>query len=130
MASASSVQQGLAESGELINLNAEFEDPARSWIDLVVAFKAGNPTRVRECLTIAKHSHWNHDDFDRMMQDTDDEADETVCYNCKGNCKAPHPCKTCNCDLECSFENTTCTNCDMDKWLKDQKQQTDDFFEE
>ncbi len=49
-----------------------YEDPARSWIDLVLAFKAGQPPKVREVLAVAKQSHWNHDLFNTMLQDTDD----------------------------------------------------------
>ncbi len=84
--SAASQANGLAESqdGLAIDWNS-YENPARSWIDLVVAFKSGDPASVRAVLTLAKASHWNHGLFDMSLQefeddgsDTEDESDEDI----------------------------------------------------
>ncbi len=66
MASAS----GLASSQVLnkVDFN-EYEDPGRAWIDLVLAFKSGNPEQVRSVLELAKKSHWTHDLYnDALIQ--------------------------------------------------------------
>ncbi len=74
--SAASQQLGLAQSQDLKRF-AEWEDPARTYIDLVAAFKAGNPEQVRACLAIAKASHWTHDDWtEATAEPSDDEDDE------------------------------------------------------
>ncbi len=47
----------------------EYEDPGRAWIDLVLAFKSGNPESVRAVLEQAKNSHWTHDLYnDALIQ--------------------------------------------------------------
>ncbi len=57
----------------------EYEDPGRAWIDLVLAFKSGNPESVRAVLEQAKKSHWTHDLYNdaliqaEEMEDTDDD---------------------------------------------------------
>ncbi len=80
MASADSVQQGLAQSQVLTKKKDfnEYEDPGRAWIDLVLAFKASNPASVRAVLEQAKASHWTHDLYNEALiqaeeQDSDDE---------------------------------------------------------
>ncbi len=60
--SADSQAQGHAEPRSLPATDfKEYEDPARSWIDLVAAFKSGNPDAVRTVLAEAKKSNWTHD---------------------------------------------------------------------
>ncbi len=39
----------------------EFEDPARCYIDLVIAFRAQKPDQIRSILAQVKASHWTHD---------------------------------------------------------------------
>ncbi len=52
----------------------EREDPGRAWIDLVLAFKSGDPARVREVLAQAKASQWTHESYsDAMIQDSESE---------------------------------------------------------
>ncbi len=71
---------GLASSQVLnkVDFN-EYEDPGRAWIDLVLAFKSGNPESVRAVLEQAKKSHWTHDLYNdaliqaEEMEDTDDD---------------------------------------------------------
>ncbi len=75
MASADSIKQGLAQSQEIPgknDLDEEYEDPARSWIDLVTAFHSGNPASVRAVLTLAKSSHWSHDKYDDCLEEDPD----------------------------------------------------------
>ncbi len=48
----------------------DLEDPARSWIDLVEAYKSGEPGNVRLVMNDAKHSQWTHamlDEFEDQM---------------------------------------------------------------
>ncbi len=52
-----------------INELAEWEDPARAWIDLVAACKVGNPVQVRACLDVAKASHWTQDRWTEATKD-------------------------------------------------------------
>ncbi len=79
MASADSQAQGLAESQELPASDfKEFEDPARCWIDLVLAFKGGDPNRVRDVLTQAKASHWNHDLYNDALMEPDYTSGEEI----------------------------------------------------
>ncbi len=73
--SADSQAQGLAQSQQLPNEEHEFEDPGHSWIDLVVAFKSGDPSAVRNMLNLAKASHWNHELFDQLCEDDPDYSD-------------------------------------------------------
>ncbi len=71
---------GLAASQVLnkVDFN-EYEDPGRAWIDLVLAFKSGDPSSVRAVLEQAKKSHWTHDLYNdaliqaEEMEDTDDD---------------------------------------------------------
>ncbi len=78
MASADSVAQGLAQSQNTIKKHDfnEYEDPARCWIDLVLAFKASNPNSVRAVLTQAKASHWTHDLYNTALQEAADASDD------------------------------------------------------
>ncbi len=77
MASADSIAQGLAQSQAIKNKDwNEYENPARAWIDLVTAFKSGQPEQVRAVLEQAKTSHWTHGDFDRSLQEMEEEEDE------------------------------------------------------
>ncbi len=68
---------GLAESqdlelpqGDLEEIQeTDLEDPARSWIDLVEAYKSADPSAVRTMMDEAKHSRWTHakmDEFEGM----------------------------------------------------------------
>ncbi len=79
MASASSQARGLAESQDQQTLDAtdylDYEDPARSWIDLVAACHSGDPRRVRELLVVAKQSHWTHQEFDEALKVAELEED-------------------------------------------------------
>ncbi len=80
MASADSKAQGLAQSQELPQ-DEEFENPAHAWIDLVVAFKSGDPSAVRNMLNLAKASKWTPALYDELLDDDDDydpEADEAA----------------------------------------------------
>ncbi len=54
----------------------EYEDPARSWIDLVTAFKSGDPAKVREVMEQAKRSHWTHDLYNEALQEDEVSTDE------------------------------------------------------
>ncbi len=68
--SAASQAAGLAESQSL-KASAEYleyEDPARSWIDLHLAFASGDPQKVREVLAVAKASHWTHELFSEACE--------------------------------------------------------------
>ncbi len=76
--SAASQQMGLAQSQDHIPFNkdmAKWEDPARAWIDLVAAFKAGNADQVRSILAIAKASHWTQDDWTEATAEPSDTED-------------------------------------------------------
>ncbi len=73
--SAASQQQGLAESQDLSKFK-EWEDPARSWIDLVAAFKAANPEQVRACLAIAKVSNWTHIEWTQATEEASDTEED------------------------------------------------------
>ncbi len=92
MASADSIAQGLADDS---GLDFDFEDPARSWIDLVIAFKSGDPASVRACLTLAKASKWSHDIYneDLMKHYSDEDIDgdgpepNPFCGQCCGPCE-------------------------------------------
>ncbi len=76
MASADSHAQGLAESQALAKQDfTSYEDPARAWIDLVTAFKSGNPDSVRAVLTQAKASHWTHDLWNEAVKEPDNDDD-------------------------------------------------------
>ncbi len=47
----------------------DLEDPARSWIDLVEAYKSADPGAVRTMMNDAKRSRWTHakmDEFEGM----------------------------------------------------------------
>ncbi len=44
-----------------------YEDPARCWIDLVIAFRAEKPDQVRSVLEQAKQSHWDHDLYNEAL---------------------------------------------------------------
>ncbi len=73
---------GLAASQLLnkVDFN-EYEDPGRAWIDLVLAFKSGNPESVRAVLEQAKKSHWTHDLYnDALIQaaEMEDSTDEWI----------------------------------------------------
>ncbi len=73
---------GLASSQVLnkVDFN-EYEDPGRAWIDLVLAFKSGNPESVRAVLEQAKKSHWTHDLYnDALIQaeEMENSTDEWV----------------------------------------------------
>ncbi len=71
---------------------SDFEDPARCWIDLVTAFKSGDPARVREVMEQAKTSKWSHDLLDDLEQeaaagnagDTMVESEGCVHAQCRG----------------------------------------------
>ncbi len=64
-------------AGALLNLDyREFEDPARSWIDLKMAFKSGDPLKVREVLAVAKASHWTHEIFSEACLAGEDEEED------------------------------------------------------
>ncbi len=78
MASADSMAQGLAQSQDKIakeDFNT-YEDPARCWIDLVAAFKSGQPAQVRSVLSQAKASRWTHDLYNTALQDAADYSTE------------------------------------------------------
>ncbi len=66
----------LAQSQDGVDWNS-YENPARSWIDLVIAFKSGDPNSVRACLALAKASHWNHGMFDMSLQELEEDASDT-----------------------------------------------------
>ncbi len=69
----------LAQSQVLTKVDFnEYEDPGRAWIDLVLAFKSGNPESVRAVLEQAKKSHWTHDLYnDALIQAEEmEESDE------------------------------------------------------
>ncbi len=74
MASASSQARGLAESQDAVAYQ-DYEDPARSWIDLVAAAHSGDPRRVREMLAVAKRSHWTHQEYDEALKVDELEED-------------------------------------------------------
>ncbi len=62
------------------NVNAnklEWEDPARVWIDLVTAYKAGSIKQVKACLEIAKVSHWTHEEWDEATKDESENETES-----------------------------------------------------
>ncbi len=63
----------LNESQDLPEPIQEFdmEDPARSWIDLVMACKTGDPSIVRTVLADAKTSQWTHDKLDVLEAEDD-----------------------------------------------------------
>jgi len=83
MASADSMAKGLAQSQDMKKERESFnnyEDPARCWIDLVAAFKSGQPAQVRSVLSQAKASRWTHDVYNEALQEaadysTDDAED-------------------------------------------------------
>lgn len=82
MASADSIANGLAESQTMKKTDwNEYENPARAWIDLVAAFKSGKPEQVRACLEQAKVSHWTHGDFDRSLEEMEEEGSDTEEYD-------------------------------------------------
>lgn len=58
----------------------EWEDPPRAWIDLVAAFKAGDPSQVRACLELAKQSHWTHDEWSQALIDHASSTEEDLSY--------------------------------------------------
>ncbi len=70
--SAASQSLGLAQSQQVKPEYLEYEDPARSWIDLHLAFAAGDPAKVREVLAVAKASHWTHELFSEACKAGDD----------------------------------------------------------
>ncbi len=73
---APSTPVGLAASQKIEKTDWEdYENPARAWIDLVTAFGSGNSDSVRACLALAKASHWTHGDFDRSLEEMDEEED-------------------------------------------------------
>ncbi len=76
--SGNSIAQGLAESQEVTKGDpfADREDPARSWIDLGLAFKSGDPLKVREVLAIAKLTKWTHEDFSQAVTQAELWSDE------------------------------------------------------
>ncbi len=59
----------LNQSMDLKKEMEEWEDPGRAWIDLVAAFHASDPSRVRACLKVAKASHWTQDDWTEATKD-------------------------------------------------------------
>lgn len=59
----------LNKSMDLTKELENWEDPARAWIDLVTAFKAGDPAQVRACLAVAKASHWTQGDWTEATKD-------------------------------------------------------------
>jgi len=66
--SAASQAGGLAESQDTMTETRTMEDPGRHWIDLVLAFKSGDPLKVREVLAQAKVSHWTHEMYSEACQ--------------------------------------------------------------
>ncbi len=54
----------------------DYEDPGRCWIDLVTAFKSGDPLKVREVMEQAKASHWTHDLWNEALQQDNVSTDE------------------------------------------------------
>lgn len=75
--SAASQAGGLAQSQDTLRPEyKEWEDPGRSWIDLKMAFKSGDPAKVREMLAIAKASHWTHEIFSEACQAGADESED------------------------------------------------------
>ncbi len=59
------------DSDEEIEPIQEFdlEDPARSWVDLVEAYKSADPSAVRTMMTDAKNSNWSHALLDDLEAD-------------------------------------------------------------
>ncbi len=76
--------QGLVDlTASQDNSFKEFEDPARCYIDLVLAFKSGDPEQVRDCLTQVKASHWTHDLWNAATaaeSETEEEDDDDPFY--------------------------------------------------
>ncbi len=72
--SASSQARKLAESQDAVDYR-DYEDPARSWIDLVAACHSGDPRRVRELLAVAKRSHWTHGEYHDALKVEELEED-------------------------------------------------------
>jgi len=68
MAADGKLSQSMDLTKEVEDLK-EWEDPGRAWIDLVAAFKAGNPAQVRACLEVAKASNWTHDRWTEATKD-------------------------------------------------------------
>jgi len=54
---------------------SRLEDPAKHWIDLVIACHSGNPARVRKMLSVAKTSKWNYQKWDEMCKACESDDD-------------------------------------------------------
>jgi len=54
---------------------SRLEDPAKHWIDLVIACHSGDPARVREVLSVAKTSKWNYEKWDAMCKACESDED-------------------------------------------------------
>ncbi len=76
-----SAQGSLAQSTDVLKKEdfTEYEDPGRAWIDLKMAFKSGDPAKVREVLAVAKASHWTHELWSEATAppSDDEEQDES-----------------------------------------------------
>ncbi len=91
--SAASQSRGLAQSQDTMT-DTTMEDPGRHWIDLVLAFKSGDPAKVREVLTQAKASQWTHELYSEALQGGADYSSEDGsgpegnpwCDECNGPC--------------------------------------------
>jgi len=59
-----------------LNLPENMEDPAVSWIDLVIACQDPDTTRrsqrIQELLAVARNSHWNQGLWDRVCESLED----------------------------------------------------------
>ncbi len=54
----------------------DWEDPARSWLDLVLAAHSNNHVSVKIMIEMAKNSFWTHGEWDRVIGADDDSDDD------------------------------------------------------
>jgi len=73
-----SKKRGVGDLNKSIKVDKyeDFEDPDRTWIDLVLAVQSGVRERVQEILAVAKASKWTHEKWDLAITEDEDWTPE------------------------------------------------------
>jgi len=75
-----SKKRGVGELNKSISVKGkyeDYEDPDRTWIDLVLAVQSGSGARVQEILAVAKRSKWTHESWDLAITEDEDWTPES-----------------------------------------------------